>query len=245
MKKAKQILSVLLAVVMLVVAVPVMQADAAYENTWVNTGNQRVDIVEVAKTQIGYTEGYNNDTKYGDWYDLPNQPWCAMFVCWCANQAGISTDVIPRFSKCIDDNYSASGSRLFQAMGRWKGASYVPSPGDIIFIYESHVGIVEYVSGSTVHTIEGNYSDSVKRVTRTVGSSNIAGYGVPNYPAPVAPTWASMTIDKENIRIGEEIAFTMTSDTAVNYYSITIRRVSNFEEVASANTKGSFILNTN
>ena len=46
----------------------------------------RDDIVDMAISQLGYTEGPNNDTKYGDWYGLPNQPWCAMFVSWCANQ---------------------------------------------------------------------------------------------------------------------------------------------------------------
>ena len=48
---------------------------AAYENTHTNTGNQRIDIVEVAKTQIGYhegslegtTSGSNNYTKYNVW----------------------------------------------------------------------------------------------------------------------------------------------------------------------------------
>ena len=57
-----------------------LTASAAYENTYTNTGNQRDDIIGVAKTQIGYREGNNNDTKYGDWYGLPNQPWCAMFI---------------------------------------------------------------------------------------------------------------------------------------------------------------------
>lgn len=30
--------------------------------------NQRDQIVEVAKSQIGYTEGENNWTIYGQWY---------------------------------------------------------------------------------------------------------------------------------------------------------------------------------
>ena len=78
-KRLKQILSALLVAVMLVGVIP-LSASAAYENTYTNTGNQRDDIIGVAKTQLGYTEGANNATKYGTWYGLPNQPWCAMFI---------------------------------------------------------------------------------------------------------------------------------------------------------------------
>ena len=216
MKKMKQVLSVLLAVVMLLCAMPVMGAGAAYENTWTNTGNQRVDIVEVAKTQIGYHEGNNNDTKYGDWYGLSNQAWCAMFVCWCANQAGISIDIVPRFSKCVDDNNPASGSSKFKALEQWKDKSFVPSSGDLIFFTPSHVGIVEYVSGTSIHTIEGNYSDCVKRVTRTVGENAIAGFGTPKYSETLDSVdlgndfyaniikcdgWATVGLSNDNVQI--------------------------------------------
>lgn len=60
----------------------------------------RNKIVQVAISQIGYKEGKNNDTKYGNWYGLKNQPWCAMFVSWCANQAGIPANIIPKFASC-------------------------------------------------------------------------------------------------------------------------------------------------
>ena len=37
---------------------------------------QRDDLVSVAVGQIGYCEEDNNDTKYGIWYGVNNQPWC-------------------------------------------------------------------------------------------------------------------------------------------------------------------------
>ena len=46
-------------------------------------------LIEIAKAEIGYTETGNNDTKYGDWYELNNQDWCAMFVSWCYEKAGL------------------------------------------------------------------------------------------------------------------------------------------------------------
>ncbi len=78
-----------------------------FPNTHRNTGKNLADLIAVAKTQIGYTElstrtgkplvpgqdgGY---TKYGAWFGMPTVAWCAFFVTWCSNQAGISTDVIP------------------------------------------------------------------------------------------------------------------------------------------------------
>ncbi len=44
-----------------------------------------------------------------------------------------------------------------------------------------HVGIVESRDGSTVHTIEGNTSDSCARRSYRVVSSSILGYGTPLY----------------------------------------------------------------
>lgn len=95
----------MLIIIMLNTAVTV---NAAYENIHTNTGNQREDIVAVAETQIGYHEGSlegnvsssNNYTKYNVWNGTIDgtykYAWCHAFVSWCANQAGISTDIIPK-----------------------------------------------------------------------------------------------------------------------------------------------------
>ena len=78
--------------------------------------DQRQAILDVAQSQLGYTEGNNknaiggnasgsqNYTEFGLWYynniDSSDQfylgAWCSMFVSWCANEAGIPADVIPR-----------------------------------------------------------------------------------------------------------------------------------------------------
>lgn len=152
----------------------------------------RDKIVEVAISQLGYTEGKNNDTKYGDWYGLPNQPWCAMFVSWCADQAGISQDIIKKFAYC------PTGYNWFNSKGEATRSHITPNKGDIIFFIWSqgntvpdHVGLVEYVEGSTVHTIEGNRSDKVQRFSYSIYDWRIFGYGQPNYgdsPEPPKPT---------------------------------------------------------
>jgi hypothetical protein len=35
-------------------------------------------LMALCATAVGYTEGKNNDTIYGKWFGLNNQPWCAM-----------------------------------------------------------------------------------------------------------------------------------------------------------------------
>lgn len=153
-KKGKiRIIPLLLAVCMLFSSV-VLPAEASnpggvdYVNTHVNTGNQRQDIIAVAMTQLGYREKNENDTKYGDWYGLPNQPWCAMFVSWCARQADISTDIIKRCAWAHPNTFG---------IPYYHGSSYTPKPGDLFFTEGfTHVGLVLYVEGDFFYCIEGN-----------------------------------------------------------------------------------------
>ena len=46
------------------------------------------EIVIIAEEQLGTTEVPVNKTKYGKWYGLDGNPWCAMFVSWVYAQAG-------------------------------------------------------------------------------------------------------------------------------------------------------------
>src|SRR5947209_10094929 len=146
-------------------------------------------VLDVARSQIGYREGPNNDTKYGAWYGLNNQPWCAMFVSWCAAQVS-ALDIIPKHA------WTPAGAQWFQQQGRWGGA---PQSGAIVYFDfpggfngVEHVGIVETVEGDgSVVTIEGNTNnngsgngDGVYRMRRR---SSIVGYGYPAYAAGSPP----------------------------------------------------------
>lgn len=153
--KGSSLLAAFLAALLTVLSISPISASAAYENTHRNTGNQRNDIVAVAVTQLGYREGNNNDTKYGDWYGMSNQPWCAMFVSWCADQAGISTNIIKKNAKAHPTYFGLSAK---------SGSSYTPRSGDLFFCKRNgsyaHAGIVYYVDGDYFYTIEGNASNS-------------------------------------------------------------------------------------
>lgn len=156
MRKFINIFSFLLAAIMLITALPftAVAAKNDYPNTHINTGDQRVDIVSIAKTQVGYMEGDNNDTKYGTWYGLPNQPWCAMFVSWCARQAGVPLDILRNCAIAAPDPG-------YFDIPYYDGEEYTPKQGDLFFTKTfSHVGLVDCVDGEYFYTVEGNTNDS-------------------------------------------------------------------------------------
>ncbi len=136
-------------------------------------------IVEIALTQIGNVGG----EPYWSWWGLDYRvEWCAIFVSWCADQCGyLDAGVLPKME----------GVRpyveWFRERGQWQGRDYEPSPGDIIFFdWEpdndcDHVGIVEKCENGIVYTIEGNSADKCLQNRYYVGSSQIFGYGLPDY----------------------------------------------------------------
>ncbi len=150
-----KILAVTLVLIMgLIPASFVTAAADEYENTHINTGDYRTDLISVAKTQLGFREGEYNDTKYGTWYGLPNQPWCAMFVSWCARQADIPTDIIRNCAIAAPDDGYFSVPFV-------DGEEYTPQLGDLFFTKTfSHVGIVYYADGDYFYTLEGNSNDT-------------------------------------------------------------------------------------
>lgn len=149
------------------------------------SGDQAVDTVAIALSQLGYHEGNSNAdlgglntsgtrdfVEYNVLYGkLDNNQgngvsygyyWCASFVNWCLRQARVSK------------NASAAAEVSCQ---RWLAAcksadiyveksGYLPKLGDLIFFKDSgsylsstHIGIVLYCDGSRVYTVEGNTSN--------------------------------------------------------------------------------------
>ncbi len=136
-------------------------------------------LVTIAKSQLGNEGGQ----KFWSWYGFDSrEEWCACFVSWCADQAGlIQRGAVPKFSLCTD------GKNWFQNQGRWQGAGSMPSPGAIIFFDWDHdgtcdhVGIVERCDGTTVYTVEGNSGDAVRERNYAISSDSIMGYGMVVY----------------------------------------------------------------
>lgn len=212
-KTLLRIFTGLLAMVLVFSVVPAqVWAASSYPNTHVNTGDQAADIVAIAVSQAGYCEGSlsgnpsyassNNYQKYGQWYDanvdnigVTRAAWCAAFVSWCANQAGIPSSTMYYHAYC------PYGVNWFRNQGRFKyaasrGGSYVPKAGDIVYFapagssVSSHVGIVRYVKNGYVYTVEGNTSGQNGEVNEgggvflksySLNYSRLYGYGIPNY----------------------------------------------------------------
>lgn len=114
-------------------------------------------LINVAKKEIGNNESDGTHMKYETYMGFSgNEPWCAMFVSWCANQAGfIDSGIIPKYAYCSD------GVSWFQSKNAFhkEGSGYTPQPGDIVFFGPgggSHTGIVVKSDANNVYTIEGN-----------------------------------------------------------------------------------------
>lgn len=124
-------------------------------------------VMNVAKAQLRYAEKDNNDTIFGKWYGLNYQPWCAMFVSWVYDQAGLIKSV------------AASGKKGFASCDaglKWfaKKGKLVPvgeaQAGDLVFFQfdedaqPDHVGIVEInrPKRKILVCIEGNTSSNRK-----------------------------------------------------------------------------------
>lgn len=171
--------------------------DYSYPNTYTNTGDYAADIVGVAETQVGYTELTSKSgspiidsampyyTKYGERYGNANAHWCAFFVLWCAEQAGVPTSIICKSSSC-----GSCGNFVtwFKNNHRWRDNTYTPKKGDVVFFdwdndgYANHVGIVQGTNGTNVLTIEGNTGgENGYAVMKCERINNILGYGVPDY----------------------------------------------------------------
>ena len=176
--------------------------------------NQREEIIAIAEKEIGYKEYQGNNNKYGVWYGLNNQPWCDIFVSWCAAQAGLQ-NIIPKNAYVPDRMAYYKKLNAF-----YKRGTYTPKPGDLVLFDFSlngtpdHIGFSYEVKGSTLTTIEGNTTkngessngDGVYKKSRNINSSTILGYCVPAYEEEddvmryqklsEIPSWGKETVEK-------------------------------------------------
>lgn len=129
-------------------------------------------LIRVASREIGY---YAPDdpvpgSKYGRWMARqtgeswlagPSEDvwWCAIFVSWCFNQAGINWSALPSYNcnQILARARSANSARELSSFSEARA-------GDVV-LYDfnhdggcDHIGIVMYNDGHELTTIEGNTS---------------------------------------------------------------------------------------
>ncbi len=141
------------------------------------TGDQVTDIVNVAKSQVGYheasysdysgtTKGGGNITEYGRWYGRQGY-WCNVFASWCGYVAGIPASVFPKLSSVGNSYYSTLPSVGAECFPFRSGRKL--QAGDLVFCCTcsggygciDHVGLVVDADENTIYTVEGNMSDQV------------------------------------------------------------------------------------
>lgn len=172
------------------------------------------ELLDIARRQIGVKESppNSNNVRYNTWYygrevNGKAYPWCAVYVAWVFDQAGVKLPI--RTASC------GALMRSAQSAGCWVTGDY--RPGDVV-IYDfpggaktDHCGIVESVDGTYISAIEGNTSSAsdadggaVERRARKF--SQIVGAVRPNYDKEVeevryntvseCPSWARETVQK-------------------------------------------------
>ena len=186
---SKKPLSLFLALIMIITILPynAITAEAANRNDVVDK------LMSIATSEkIGY---YSDDNKYTHWYGKIGGSykyyWCATFVSWCINQAGILTKVVPKTAGC-----SPMADALNKQGVLYSPSNYTPQKGDIVFFTNgkskySHVGfILEYNSKTKkIRTVEGNtgwgnYLSScvnIKWRDPNYKAFKVSAYAHPNY----------------------------------------------------------------
>lgn len=143
-------------------------------------------MLEVAKGQLGYKETSTSkypgtpgkDTKFGVYWGLNGHHYCGMFVCWCAEHAGMKVTnrdstpyngAMPNSIACVTGVAIFKSKNCFVSNGSSKAerskSTIKPEPGDIVYFswnYNTkadHVGIVvEDLGNGNVKCYEGNTS---------------------------------------------------------------------------------------
>ncbi len=203
-----------------------------YPNTWQNTGDLVEDLIGIAMTQVGYYGNTTVGTKYGAWYgkNFTYSQWCGMFIAWCADQAGISTDIILKTAKA--NNFRNSGVYhykedytpqrgdlvLYNPMtGGYSGSYYWPEKNaDGTYKESSHVAIVcSYDSAAKkIWVVHGNSTgDKVCYNSISVSSDAIQAFVTPAYKGtsstPSAPVYDYVNGDSVRMREGPGTNYTI------------------------------------
>ncbi len=206
-------------------------ADVENSTIWKNsvkdaelTGDWAHDVVEIAKTQIGYwssewnyvvKEGARKHyNRYAHWYtDGENSyaDWCAAFASFCLAYANV-TDV-PQSMACEAWTESLTEAGLYRS-----ATDYTPKAGDLIFFCKeddelrraAHVGVVIAVTDEGIATVEGNRGRMVNVFNYECADPTIVGYcALPDNPdrdepAAVRPSIpVLMTFDHDRRKCSE------------------------------------------
>ena len=188
------------------------------------TGRWDLDLVAVARTQIGYNESSRNYivldgvvhgyTRYGDWIDNSDYvvygPWCASFVAFCMYYANIRN--VPVSSNCATWVQKLIDVGMYYDYGEIE-----PRAGDLVFFYSgrendaeahraTHMGIVAVAKEDGLITIEGNVGPVSWREYEYDKNVHVLGFG----RLPDNPDYRSVTDSTGRVRISGVLPANLT-----------------------------------
>ena len=150
------------------------------------TPEQRARVLDVAQSQIGVREdtGRNDGVPASRYADGRREPWCADYVIWVYETAGLSLPGDRRLLPWVQYLEDQMRQHAYWA----PSCDVYPETGDIIFFRARgksdrgrgrHCGIVEWCDNilEVVGTIEGNTRNCVARRQYPLSSRRITGYG--------------------------------------------------------------------
>ena len=122
-------------------------------------------LMKLCKADLGYQETGNNNTKFGKWYGLNNQPWCAMAASKMYFDAGMIKSVSDKakgYASCDAWLKYLTKNNQIVPLGRAKR-------GDLVFFQfdedaqPDHVGIVKFHNTKLkyIQVFEGNTSSGI------------------------------------------------------------------------------------
>ncbi|MBX3275723.1 MAG: CHAP domain-containing protein [Sandaracinaceae bacterium] len=137
-------------------------------------------------------------------YLKPGGLWCSEFVSWVYRAAGVPFTSGYEGGWLLTTNVAVE--RWFARAGRWIAngtaawARFSPRPGDYLRFRtdrHGHSGIVRYVAGDTLYTVEGNSRGQVRlrRYPRFRDNPRIAGFGVVTLPDARVASSAGRDLD--------------------------------------------------
>ena len=229
-------------------------------------------LLFIAERELGYKEETSGVTKYGIWSGDSKAEWCAEYLCWSVYQ----TDKLysTRLFNAVYPNYSGNntGRDWFLEQGRYvarrgmvpgwgsqwyKGEntlmqenSYIPQPGDWIFLSTASTGDTIHVAMVThctydengnvlVHVLEGNNPDQVQRNTYALNYWAILGYGTVH---DVADITLKKGLKGEKVKALQTLlckaGFTREQYITGTYGDITAEAVANFQRTVGLNATG-------
>lgn len=147
-----------------------------------------IHTIDVALSQLDITEatGHNDGVPAERYMQGDELPWCAGFVLWCNRESDDDKIATSRRLMVQLRSVNALEARM-KTMERYVSRQdAVPERNWVVFFQKRgesdpgtgrHVGIVESVTDTHIHTVEGNSGNRVCRRSYRRDDPYITGYG--------------------------------------------------------------------